>query len=116
MVRLDGTGIEPVWAVLRHAERLEVKRQHELFTSAPACSVSQARAVLSPGHQPPPMKTLVEMDGEEHLAHRLVMNKWFPPGSIRWLDATITARAEDVIADMRWLSGSCDRAVKAMWS
>ena len=83
VVRLEGTGIEPAWAVLRHAEVLEVERQHELFTSAPACSVAQARAVLSPGHQPPPMKTLVEMDGDEHQAHRLVVNKWFLPGSIR---------------------------------
>ena len=110
VVRLEGTGIEPAWAVLRHAEVLEVERQHELFTSAPACSVAQARAVLSPGHQPPPMKTLVEMDGDEHQAHRLVVNKWFLPGSIRRLDAAITARAEDAIADMRRLGGSCDFA------
>ena len=54
------------------------------------------------------MKTLVEMDGDEHQAHRLVVNKWFLPGSIRRLDAAITARAEDAIADMRRLGGSCD--------
>lgn len=110
VVRLEGTGIEPAWAVLRHAEVLEVERQHELFASSPACSVAQARAVLSPGHQPPPMKTLVEMDGDEHQAHRLVVNKWFLPGSIRRLEAAITARAEDAIADMRRLGGSCDFA------
>ena len=110
VVRLERTGIEPVWAVLRHADVLEAERQNELFTSAPACTVSQARAVLAPGHLPPPMKTLVEMDGEEHQAHRMVVNKWFLPGSIRRLDAAITARAEEAIADMRRLGGSCDFA------
>ena len=110
VVRLEGTGIEPVWAVLRHTEVLEVERQNELFTSAPACTVSQARAVSSPGYKPSPMKTLVEMDGDEHQAHRLVVNKWFLPGSIRRLGAAITARAEDAIADMDRLDGSCDFA------
>ena len=110
VVRLEGTGIEPVWAVLRHAEVLEVERLNELFTNAPASSVSQARGVLSPGYQQPPMKTLVEMDGEEHQAHRLIVNQWFLPGSIRRLDASITARAEEAIADMRRLGSSCDFA------
>lgn len=115
VVSLEGTGIEPAWAVLRHAGVLEVERQHELFTSAPACSVAQARAVLSPGHQPPPMKTLVEMDGDEHQAHRLVVNKWFLPGSIRRLEAAITARAIPQL-DRAEAAGPCRNLESSMVS
>ena len=106
LVRLEGTGIEPVWAVLRHAEVLEVERQNELFTSAPACTVSQARAVSSPSYRSSPMKTLVEMDGDEHQAHRLVVNKWFLRKQGR-LDAH-HAPPEYAIDDMTRLGESCD--------
>ena len=99
VIQLTGTGIEPAWAVLRREALLEVERQSEQFTNAPACSVSQARAVKNPEYQAGPMRTLVEMDGAEHQAHRLVVNKWFLPGSIRRLDEAITARAEEANRD-----------------
>ncbi len=110
VIQLTGTGIEPAWAVLRREALLEVERQSELFTNGPACNVAQARAVKNPEYQPGPMRTLVEMDGAEHQAHRLVVNKWFLPGSIRRLDEAITARAEEAIKIMDDLGGECDFA------
>ena len=110
VIQLAGTGIEPAWAVLRREALLEVERQSEQFANGPACSVSQARAVKNPEYQPGPMRTLVEMDGAEHQAHRLVVNKWFLPGSIRRLDEAITARAEEAIKIMDDLGGECDFA------
>ena len=110
VVGLTATGIEPVWAVLRHAEVLEVERQPELFTNSPACTVSQAHAVMIPDHAAPQMKTLVEMDGAEHLAHRLIVNKWFLPGSIRRLEQAIAERAREAIEIMAAHGGSCDFA------
>ena len=96
VIQLAGTGIEPAWAVLRREALLEVERQSELFTNGPACNVAQARAVKNPEYQPGPMRNPCG-DGwaQKHQAHRLVVNKWFLPGSIRRLDEAITARAEE---------------------
>jgi cytochrome P450 len=110
VVRVEGTPIGDIWAVLGHPELLEVERQNEQFTSGPACTASQAVAVDSPGYSPHAMKTLVEMDGEEHMAHRLVVNKWFLPASVRRLDDAIEARANEAITTMKTLGGSCDFA------
>lgn len=110
VVELADTGLDPLWAVLRVDELLEVERQNELFISGEGCNTAQALAMSNPTYASPPMKTLVEMDGAEHQAHRLVVNKWFLPGSIRRLDDAITMRAEEAIAIMRSHDGECDFA------
>lgn len=110
VVSLEGTGIEPVWAVLGHAELLEVEKHHEIFTNAPACSVSQARGVVANPDETSPLKTLVEMDGAEHMAHRLLVNKWFLPASVRLLEDAVTERANEAIGIMASHGESCDFA------
>ncbi|MDG2028784.1 MAG: cytochrome P450 [Acidimicrobiales bacterium] len=110
VVEITGTGIDRLWAVLRAEELLEVERQSELFISGEGCNTAQALAMSSPGYAGAPMKTLVEMDGAEHQGHRLVVNKWFLPGSIRRLDDAITARAQEAISIMESHGGECDFA------
>lgn len=110
VVSLTDTEIAPLWAALRHAEVLEVERNHEVFTNSPACSMSQAHARVEPDSESALMKTLVEMDGAEHQAHRLVANKWFLPASIRRLEDAIAVRAEEAVQVMADAGGSCDFA------
>ena len=56
------------------------------------------------------MKLLVEMDGAEHQAHRLLLSKWFLPASIRRLDESISARADEAVQALTSLGGECDFA------
>jgi cytochrome P450 len=41
----------------------------------------------------PGVNTLVQMDGEEHRAHRAIVNEWFKPGQIKKLQGRIEERS-----------------------
>jgi cytochrome P450 len=67
------------WAVTKHADVMEIERNPEIFTNAPI-------PVLTPktnigDMMESPVKTLIQMDGHEHKAHRSIVNDFFKPGS-----------------------------------
>src|SRR5437763_574709 len=56
-----------------------------------------------------PVKTLVQMDGDEHSAHRRLISAWFKPGLIRTLTDSIEALARASVDEMA-ARNECDFA------
>ena len=56
------------------------------------------------------VNTLINMDGEEHRAHRALVNDWFKPGAVRQLEDQIREQASRSVDEMARRSGSCDFA------
>lgn len=91
--RVEIEGWMPFWALTRYDDIWKVERQHERFTNT-------LRAVLMPdtfydqqealGLQ---IKTLIHMDGPEHVAYRRVANDWFKPANLR---KTVEARIQSL--------------------
>jgi cytochrome P450 len=54
------------------------------------------------------VKTLIQMDGEDHRAHRAVVNDWFKPGSVKYLGAQIDHLARGAVDQMAALGSQCD--------
>ncbi len=107
--RVAADGFEPFWAVTRHADILQVERQHEKFWNT-SRAVLQTDAVEERARASGvDIKTLIHMDGDEHRAARRITNDWFRPASLRHkLEGAIAALARRYVDRMLELGGACD--------
>lgn len=99
-------GFAPFWAVTTHADVLEIERHPDIFTNAPLPVLTRQPDSLETGG--PAVKTLIQMDGEEHRAHRSVVNDWFKPGSVKRLSRRIGQLASQSVDQMSNLGDRCD--------
>lgn len=97
------------WAITRHADIMEIERNADTFTNAPVPTLlgREAYDALDPD-EPPPVKTLVQMDGDEHKAHRGIVNDWFKPASVRRMTERVDALAAQFVDRMAASGGRCD--------
>ena len=56
------------------------------------------------------MKTLVQMDGDEHKAHRIIVNDWFKPRNVRKMQERVDELAKQYVDRMAAMGGECDFA------
>ena len=101
---------DPFWAVMGQPEVMEVERQPDLFTNEPMSTLMQRRPSIDAPKEPAMVTTLVNMDGEDHKAHRQLVNDWFKPGEVRKLTDRVEAQARRSVDEMRALGGTCDFA------
>ena len=55
-----------------------------------------------------PVKTLVQMDGDEHKQHRGIVNDWFKPGNVKNIQARVDELAIEAVEKMATMGGRCD--------
>ena len=60
---------------------MEIERNADVFTNSPVTVVGQP--VPTDASEEPPVKTLIQMDGDEHKANRGIVNDWFKPGNVK---------------------------------
>jgi cytochrome P450 len=96
------------WAITKHSDVMEVERNPEVFTNAPIPLLAKTHSVDAGNAAAGDVKTLVQMDGDEHKAHRGIVNEWFKPGNLRKLQARIAQLATDSIDRMQALGTECD--------
>jgi cytochrome P450 len=94
------------WAITKHADVNEIERNAEVFTNSPVPTLAPLASVAKMDETP--VKTLIQMDGLEHKAHRLVVNDWFKPGRVRRLQGRVDELAAGYVDRMAELNGRCD--------
>jgi cytochrome P450 len=109
VARVESERYRPFWAVTRHADVLDVERDHEQFLNAPRpLLVPAAVEVAAEAGGGQMLRTLIHMDDPDHKAFRGITSGWFLPGRIRALEARIRELAVRYIDHMADLGGSCD--------
>jgi cytochrome P450 len=103
-VRLDGH--PEFWAITKHADVMEIERNPEIFTNAPV-PVLTPESERGPAGEAP-VKTLIQMDGDEHKAHRAIVNDWFKPGNVKMMQTRIDELATNCVDRMAAMGGRCD--------
>ena len=111
VVRVEGEGWTPFWAVLKHEDVFEVSRRSDIFwnteQSAPAPDFTYQMLDMLGIALP---RTLVHLHGEEHDKYRKVTNDWFKPAAVRHLQPAIDRIADEYIAKLADMGGECDFA------
>ena len=106
ILKVSVEGYPSFWAITTHADVLEIERNHDIFTNAPLPVLGQLQGDADP--EGAGVKTLVQMDGEEHRSHRLVVNDWFKPAAIKKLTDKVDRLAKDSVDHMAHMGGTCD--------
>jgi cytochrome P450 len=107
---VDLPGYPRFWAITKHADVMEVERHPEVFTNAPITIIVDEARTEQMRTTEPPVKALVQMDGDQHRANRGIVNDWFKPGSVRRLQARIDELARHWVDHMATLGDRCDFA------
>jgi len=83
-------GVEPFWAITKHADICEISRQPALFSSATRPVIFlEGTGMLAPGSAEEAVKVLVNMDPPEHREHRHLASPWFKPSTIRRMEERV---------------------------
>lgn len=98
VLRVEQEGGEPFWAITRCDDVMTVERAPALFTNEEGSTLMPARP---PRDEQQAVKTLINMDGDEHREQRLLINEWFKPQSIKKLTAAIEQRARESVENYR---------------
>jgi cytochrome P450 len=100
---------DPFWAVVGLPEIMEIEKNSDVFTNAPD-PVMNPKGRMTEEREASPVNTLIQMDGDEHKAHRALVNDWFKPGEVKKLADQVGIQATRSVDEMQRLGGSCDFA------
>ncbi|WP_433330376.1 cytochrome P450 [Spirillospora sp. CA-294931] len=108
---IEADGYNPFWAVTRHADVMEIEREHTRFLNAPRPvlataaqdAVNKARMEQGVG-----LRTLVHMDDPDHRVIRAIGADWFRPRAMRALEPRVRELAKRYVDRMAGLGGECD--------
>ena len=100
---------DPFWAVVGLPEIMEIEKNSDVFTNAPD-PVMNPKGRMTEEREESPVNTLIQMDGDEHKAHRQLVNEWFKPGEVKKLSDQVAVQAKRSIDEMASKGGTCDFA------
>ncbi|WP_157407971.1 cytochrome P450 [Actinomadura atramentaria] len=111
--RVEAPGYNPFWAVTRHADVMEVERDHARFVNAPRPLLATAEldaANRARQEQGLALRTLIHMDDPDHRVVRAIGADWFRPRAMRALEPRVRELACRYVDRMAELGGECDFA------
>ena len=99
---------KPLWVCTRHADILEVERQHTKFLNT-ARSVLQRKEIeqrqVARGAQ---LRTLINMDEPDHTRFRDLTKDWFMPNNLKKVEGRVQAIAKAAVDRMLELGPEID--------
>jgi cytochrome P450 len=106
ILKVAADGFPEFWAITKHADVVEIERNADIFING----MVPALAPATHGDAAPdvPVKTLIQMDGDQHKAHRAIVNDWFKPANVKKLEARVDELAKFYVDRMVELDGRCD--------
>jgi cytochrome P450 len=95
---LNDATSRPFWMITRYEHVLEAINMPDVFSNRVSNALSPDRAVrFMPNN----------LDGDEHLRLRRVLNRWFSPAAVRGLDGLARQRAAELVGEIA-PQGECD--------
>jgi len=112
VVWLEPPGYPPFWAVTKHADIMDIERQHARFVNEPRAVLQtldrEAIARALTGGSANPVRSLVQMDDPDHRVYRAMTQSRFLASSLRKLEPAIRALATEFVDRMAAQGGACD--------
>lgn len=107
----EPAGYDPFWTISKYNDIQDIERQPEIFISAPRTSLrtkAQEDDIRKMTGSRQVARTIIQMDGAEHRAYRLLTQAWFAPTSLKSLEEKVSSLARKHIDEMEKKGGSCD--------
>ena len=100
----------PFWAITKHADIIEISRANDQFLNAPrvVLATRERDAEIAERQAQQPTRTLVELDGEEHIDLRDIAKDWFLPQSLNRFQSEVRTIAKETVDHMLSLGEECD--------
>ncbi len=112
-------GFRPFWSVTKHADILEVEKNHPVFVNrlrtylSPVQGEEWVKSMTGDTHL---FRTLVDLDDPIHMKLRGLTQSWFMPPNLKKLEGRIAQIAKDHVDRMASLGGQCDFVKEvALW-
>ncbi len=99
---------KPFWIATRHADILEIERQHGTFLNTFKSVLENRETEAKLDETGPWLRTLIHMDDPEHALFRGLTRDWFLPGNLNKFDSRIRAIATATVDQMLALGGEMD--------
>jgi len=109
-VDLRDRGYTPFWAVLTHRDVMDVERRSKVFTNDPQTVLFTDQANRDRASSGTNIRTLVNMDGAEHIAHRGLTSDHFKPATLDRLQPRLDELSRELLNRMEASAGACDFA------
>jgi cytochrome P450 len=106
--RVETSGFNPFFAVTKHADVMEIERQHDKWLNAPRPLLGPKEADDQRAVAGDVLRTLIHMDAPDHPVYRHIAADWFLPKSLSRLDERIAELAKRFVDRMADLGGECD--------
>ncbi|QKG24129.1 cytochrome P450 [Actinomadura verrucosospora] len=103
----------PFWAVTKHADVMEIERNHEIFLNGPRPLLATAEfdeLNRERAEQGIALRTLIHMDDPDHRVIRAIGADWFRPRAMRALEPRVKELAKRYVDRMVEFGGECDFA------
>lgn len=103
----------PFWAVTKHADVMEIERNHEIFLNGPRPLLATAEfdeLNRERAEQGIALRTLIHMDDPDHRVIRAIGADWFRPRAMRALQPRVKELAKRYVDRMVEFGGECDFA------
>jgi len=109
----EPNGVEPFWAITKHADVCKISTRPDLFVNGPGITVLTARENEAlEQSQLAAMRMVIMMDPPEHRSVRNVAAPEFLPQAVRKLDGELETSAREIVDAMAGATGEgeCDFA------
>ncbi|MDL4773755.1 MULTISPECIES: cytochrome P450 [Thermomonosporaceae] len=110
---VERDGYNPFWGITRHADVMEIERDHAKFRNVPRPMLGTAEFDAfnrDRQEQGIALRTLIHMDDPDHRVIRAVGADWFRPKAMRALEPRIRELARRYVDRMVEHGGECDFA------
>jgi cytochrome P450 len=112
-------GFRPFWSITKHADILEIEKQHDVFVNrlrtylSPIAGEEWVKNMTGDTHL---FRTLVDLDDPEHMKLRMLTQSWFMPPSLKKLEARVAQIAKEHVDAMAAKGPECDFVKEvALW-
>jgi cytochrome P450 len=108
----EPAGYRPFWTVSKHADIMEVERQHDRFTNTKRTKLltidfeTKVREVMQ--GKPMLVRALNHMDMPDHRTYQRITHAWFQPRQLRSLEEKIARLAKESVDRLERFGGACD--------
>jgi hypothetical protein len=111
LYKVEVDGFPPFWAIVKHADILEIEQRPELFPNTRRVELESLEATRVAEEAGTAPETLVHMDGVKHRQYRDLTAGWFKPSALRkTMSESVRSLAREYVDRMAGLGGECDFA------